>query len=114
MAQKQESPTGEGGALDCHAERLDSSEHTQNRRALQDSARLDELLWKLSGRLRAGRFDDWERDFALSVLGQAKRPRWSPSARQMVVIQRLIDKPAPSAEPTESLIDDGGGDDWAA
>ncbi len=99
---------GDGGASERRACRLDASDNNQNRRALQDSARIDEMLWKLGERLRAGRFDDWERDFAWSVFGQAKRPRWSPSARQMAIIQRLIDKPAPSAEPTESLIDDGG------
>ena len=40
MTQKQESPAGDGGAFECLAGRLDASEYTQNRRALQDSAEI--------------------------------------------------------------------------
>ena len=46
MAQKRANPAGEGGALDCHAERLDGTEHTQNRRALQDSAEIGSARWE--------------------------------------------------------------------
>ncbi len=46
MAHKQESPAGDGGAFECLAGRRDASEHTQNRRALQDSAEIGSARWE--------------------------------------------------------------------
>ena len=46
MAQKRANPAGEGGALNRHAGRLDASEYTQNRRALQDSAAIGNARWE--------------------------------------------------------------------
>ncbi len=46
MTQKQESPAGDGGAFECLAGRLDASEYTQNRRALQDSAEIGSARWE--------------------------------------------------------------------
>ena len=46
MTQKQESPAGDGGAFECLAGRLDASEYTQNRRALQDGAEIGSARWE--------------------------------------------------------------------
>jgi len=46
MIQKQESPAGDGGAFECLAGRLDASEYTQNRHALQDSAEIGSARWE--------------------------------------------------------------------
>ena len=70
------------------------------------SAEIDELLWRLGRALRAGRLTEWERGFALSLLGQAKRPRWNPSAKQVATLRRVI---AELAEPADDLIDNVGG-----
>ena len=111
MAQKWLNPADEGGALDCLAWRLDGSEHTQNRRAMQCSVEIDELVWKLGRRLQSGHLDKWDRDFAKSILAQYKRPRWSPSARQLVVVRRLISAPVePAGVPDEILIDEADDD----
>ncbi len=77
------------------------------------SAEIDELVWKLGQRLRAGKIsrDDWGHDFIRSILKQNKRRNWMPSERQLSVMQKLV---AELAEPAEDLIDEGGGDDWAA
>ncbi len=86
-------------------------EHSRNRRALQDSAKIDELLWRLGDAISMGRLEGWGRDFAKSILGQAKRGRrrWHPSEKQLHTMRRLL---VEQAEPdTGPLIDDGGGDD---
>lgn len=112
MTQKRKNPAWQGGAPESHAGRLDVSDNSGNRRAMQCSAEIDELLWKLGNALRAGRLTAWERSFALSVLGQAKRPCWSPSGKQLATLRSVI---AGLVEPdTRPLIDDGGGDDCAA
>ena len=33
---------------------------------------------------------EWEADFARSVLRQAKRPGWKPSAKQLTIMERLV------------------------
>ncbi len=77
------------------------------------SAEIDELVWKLGQRLRAGKIsrDDWGHGFVRSILKQSKRRNWMPSERQLSTMQKLV---AELSEPDEDLIDDGGGDDWAA
>ena len=101
---------GDDGVPRCLAGRRDASENKQNRRALQDSAKIDELLWRLGDALRMGHIEGWERDFAKSLLGQAKRrrSRWNPSVKQLATLRRVI---AGLAEPdTGPLIDEDGGD----
>lgn len=105
MPDMQSARDGDAGVL--RAGRRLTSEHSQTRRALQCSARIDEMLWRLGDALRLGRLSDWERDFAKSILGQAKRGRrrWNPTGKQLATLRRLI---AGLAEPdTEPLIDDG-------
>ncbi len=95
---------GDGGASERRACRLDVSDNNQNRRALQCSAKVDELFWRLGEALRTGRLSDWEWDFAKSLLGQAKRgrSRWNPSAKQLAAVRRILDG---LADPAENLID---------
>ena len=105
---------GDGGASERLACRLDASDNNQNRGALQDSAEIDEILFRLGEALRLGRLDGWGRDFVASILGQAKRGRrrWHPSEKQLHTMRRLVaELTVPDTGP---LIDDGGGDDWAA
>ncbi len=76
------------------------------------SAEIDELVWKLGQRLRAGKIsrDDWSHGFVRSILKQNQRRNWMPSERQLSTMRRLV---AELAEPdTGPLID--GGDDAAA
>ncbi len=71
------------------------------------SAEIDELVWKLGQRLRAGKIsrDDWSHGFVRSILRHNKRPAWVPSPKQLYSMRQLI---AELAEPDEDLIDDGG------
>ncbi len=110
MTRKQESPAVQGGAFEGLAGQRDTSKDRPNHRALQDSAKIDELLWRLGDALRMGRIEDWERDFAKSILGQAKRRgrRWSPSTKQLATMRRLIAGLAES--DTGPLVDEDGGD----
>ncbi len=56
--------------------------------------------------------DEWGFNFTRSVLKHSKRPAWVPSPKQLAAMRRLVTE---LAEPdTGPLIDDGGGDDWAA
>jgi len=110
---EKQSARGDGDAGAVRAGRHFTPEHSRNRRALQCSARIDELLWRLGDALRLGRLEGWGRDFAKSILGQAKRGRrrWHPSEKQLATMRRLL---VEQAEPdTGPLIDDGG-DDAAA
>ncbi len=110
MRRAMESPAaGDDGVPRWLAGRRDASEHTQNCRALQDSAKIDEMLWRLGDALRMGRLDGWGRDFARSLLRQAKRgrSRWHPSEKQLHTMRRLV---AELAEPAEDLIDGGDND----
>ena len=77
-------------------------------------AELDELVWKLGQRLRAGKIsrDDWSHGFVRSILKHNKRRGWIPSPKQLSAMRNLVTE---LAEPdTGPLIDDGGDDDWAA
>ncbi len=107
MVERQSARDGDAGAV--RAGRRLTPEHSRNRRALQCSAEIDELLWRLGDALGKGRLTDWELNFARSILGQAKRGRgrWSPSEKQLAAVRRII---AGLAEPAENLIDDGAGD----
>ena len=77
------------------------------------SAEIDELVWKLGQRLRAGKIgrDDWGHGFVRSIPKQRQRRNGMPSERKWSTMQKLV---AERSEPDEDLIDDGGGDDWAA
>ena len=76
------------------------------------SAEIDELVWKLGQRLRAGKIsrDDWSHGFVRSILKQNKRRGWMPSERQLSVMQKLVSE---LAEPDEDLIEDGGDNEAA-
>ncbi len=114
MRQQQKSPGGEAGALNCLAWRLDGSDHTQNRRAMQTQPCSDECLYRLGRALRKGRLEPgtWSFNFVRSILRHSKRPAWVPTPKQLHTMRQLV---AELAEPdTGPLIDDGGGDDRAA
>lgn len=53
---------------------------------------IDEILWRLGQALRSGALSAWERGFAKSCLGAAKRGRgeWCPTARQEAVMRRIV------------------------
>ena len=74
------------------------------------SAEIDELVWKLGQRLRAGKIsrDDWGHNFVRSILRHNKRPGWVPTPKQLYSMRRLV---AELAAPNEDLIDDGGDND---
>ncbi len=104
MAERHNPARSATGGVRCFASRLNTPEHSRNRRALQCSARIDELLWRLGDALRLGRLEGWGRDFAKSILGQAKRGRrWSPSGKQLHTMRRLL---VEQAEAEATLIDD--------
>jgi hypothetical protein len=35
--------------------------------------------------------DKWARNFARSILRQSKKPIWQPSAKQLTIMERLVD-----------------------
>lgn len=88
-----------GGASETCQLGGDTRKHTAPTPYPQDTraaACVDELLVRLGDRLRLGHLTDWERQFALSVLGQAKRrgARWAPTGKQLGVLRRIIERPA--------------------
>jgi hypothetical protein len=67
---------------------------------------VDETLYCL--RSVAGRADDkWASGFAMSILKQARRPSWQPSAKQLALMGRLVDE---MFVPDLDLFE-GGGDE---
>lgn len=49
----------------------------------------------------------WARGFALSIQRDRKRPGWTPSARQLAVMQRLVaDLPAVIGDDDADLIEE--------
>ncbi len=55
MPQPQKNPAGKGGALDCLAGRLDSSEYSHNPNEPQFQPGADECIYRLGRALRMGR-----------------------------------------------------------
>ena len=91
MTKKPEDPAaGDGGAPKCLAGRLDAYLDNRIRWAIQYSAEIDELVWKPGHALQAGRLTGWDRAVAMSVLDQAKSPRWCPSGKEVATMRRLI------------------------
>lgn len=96
---------GDAAARERLADRLDGPNYKSERHALQPSpsaARVDELLVRLSDRLRLGRLDGWGLGFTRSIISQARRagPRWRPSAKQLAAMEGIL---AESAEPDEGV-----------
>lgn len=93
--EKRNRRAGDAAARDRLARQLDGPNPTATRRALQptpSAAYVDELLVRLSDRLRRPGLTGFEAGFCRSVLGQAKRggPRWRPSERQRAVAERIL------------------------
>lgn len=68
---------------------------------------LDEILFRWPGLLRtliAKGADDWAIGFAKSIAKQGKRANWTPSARQAVIMRRLVAEHGTAIEP--ELIED--------
>lgn len=88
--------------------RGDSREFSGERRELQHSAYVDELLVRLRDRLNLGRLDEWEGRFARSILGQARRGgwRWKPSPRQLDNIERIVSRGWCDRADDEPLIEE--------
>ena len=47
---------------------------------------IDEVCFRITDALRAGRLDGWARGFAASVAKNLKRPNWCPSQKQEAVM----------------------------
>lgn len=64
--------------------------------------RLDELLWWMKS--IAGKApEEWERTFARSILRQAKRASWKPSAKQAWLMRQLVDEHLAAAEDVQLI-----------
>jgi hypothetical protein len=50
---------------------------------------LDELLYHMRSLARRME-NDWEANFARSMLRHAKRPKWKPTEKQTQVMQRMV------------------------
>ena len=74
----------------------------------------DECAWRLARALRMGRIsrEGWCFGFVLSILRHSKRRGWGPSENQLSAMRRRVTELA--TPDTGPLIDDRGGDDWAA
>ena len=77
----------------------------------RNSPALEKFLWRLDRAVQVGRLEEWDPSFARSVLGQSRRPRWSPSGEQLTTIRHLI---AVLVEPAESLFNEEAYNGWAA
>ena len=114
MTQKMGNPAaGDGGVSDCLAGRLDGPDNSHPTPEKQFAPGPDECCYRLGRALKAGRIEpgSWGFDFIRSILRHNKRPGWVPTPKQLYNIRRLV---AELTEPADDLIDDGGGDDWAA
>lgn len=69
---------------------------------MRREAPIDELLWRAGRGVRRGALTGWARGFALSLMRQAKRPDWAPSAKQERVLRQLIDE---IGEPNDPILD---------
>lgn len=52
---------------------------------------LDMLLHDMQKIARSGK-SAWVTNFARSILGQAKRPDWRPSKKQLAIMENMIDE----------------------
>ena len=52
---------------------------------------LDLLLHDMQNIARSGK-SAWARNFAKSILGQAKRPVWRPSRKQRAIMENMVDE----------------------
>ena len=114
MTQKMGNPAaGDGGVSDCLAGRLDGPDNSHPTPEKQFVPGIDECCYRLGRALRAGRLepDSWGFNFTRSILRHSKRRGWEPSEKQLDAMHGVL---ADLAEPDGALIDDGGGDDWAA
>jgi len=50
---------------------------------------IDELLWHMPTVARMAR-DEWAKGFAESIVKQARRRGWHPSAKQLATMQRMV------------------------
>lgn len=53
------------------------------------SRSVEELIWYMpvvAGRAR----DEWAKGFAESIVKQARRRNWNPSAKQLALMQRMV------------------------
>ena len=60
---------------------------------------IDEVLFWLRSVANGQNNGPWERNFALSILRQAKRPTWNPTPKQERMMRALVDEfltPAPT------------------
>jgi hypothetical protein len=51
---------------------------------------IDEVCFRITDALRAGRLDGWARGFAAGVAKSLKRPNWCPSQKQEAVMRQLV------------------------
>jgi len=76
---------------------------------------LEEQLFHMRTMACSG--NEWEANFARSILRQAKRPTWSPSEKQQQIMQRLVSEmfthSGVSAHDDIDLIDTGDRHDAA-
>jgi hypothetical protein len=53
---------------------------------------IDEVCFRITNALRAGKLEGWERGFAASVAKNLKRSNWCPSVKQEWAMRRLVDE----------------------
>ena len=58
---------------------------------MTSAADVDLLLHYMPIIMRSGGISDWERNFCISVVGAGKRRAFTPSAKQIAVMQRIVD-----------------------
>jgi len=104
---------GVPGAVVVKAGERFTGQNSHNRDELQFQPCADECIYRLRRALRMGRLEpgSWGFNFTRSILRHSKRRNWEPTPKQLHSMRGLL---ADLAEPSESLIDDGGDDDRAA
>ena len=64
----------------------------------------EELLWHMPTVHRMAR-DEWAKNFAESVLKQARRRGWRPSVKQLAMMQRMVSELFTRRDDGDALVE---------
>jgi len=74
-------------------------------RSYTGDAEVDRLLFRWGAVVRDA--EGWARGFALSIQKARKRPGWTPSAKQLALMQRMVaELPSSPGDDDPDLIED--------
>jgi hypothetical protein len=78
-----------GGFLEPHTP--DTSDRQAAKEAKMSQAETDRLIHYMPILVRDGGVSDWEREFCASIIARSRRAGFTPSAKQIGVMSRMVD-----------------------